>query len=66
MKLSPSYRTIAKADPGNAFELAPTSSAVLFPKGFKLADARSNCNDLDCREVPDDFEVHVVIVEDVV
>lgn len=65
MKLSPSYRTIAKADPSNAFKLAPTSSAVLFPKGFELVNARSNRNDLDRREVSDDFEVHGAIVEDV-
>lgn len=65
VKLRLAYRTIAQANPCDALQLAPALSAILFPKGLELTNARSNGNDLHTRERPDDLEVHDAIVENI-
>ena len=46
----------------NAFALAPTTAAIELAEAREFANARTGSNRLDCGELADDFEVHVVIV----
>ena len=43
----------------DSFQFSPTSCAIALSQDRQDADAATRCNDLDIRNVANDFEVHL-------
>lgn len=56
MDLGPPKRSIHKSNSSIAFEFPPAPAAMAFSQVLQTPDAPSGGDDLDVRDVPDDFE----------